>query len=136
MSGQEDVVYSNCFACGQDNPIGLRLVFHRGDDGNWECRFRPEEDHQGYPGVVHGGIVSTLLDEVMAKQLVNRDVPAVTAELRVRFKEPARVGRTLLCRAQVVRERGRFCKLEAELIDEDSGVAVATAEGKFVSQRP
>jgi acyl-coenzyme A thioesterase PaaI-like protein len=52
-----------CFVCGVDNPIGLHLSFYTDDEGQTVARFRPGPEHQGYPGHLHGGIISTLLDE-------------------------------------------------------------------------
>jgi acyl-coenzyme A thioesterase PaaI-like protein len=51
-----------CFVCGIENPIGLHLAFTTDDEGRCTARFRPSPEHQGYPGQLHGGIISTLLD--------------------------------------------------------------------------
>jgi acyl-coenzyme A thioesterase PaaI-like protein len=56
-----------CFVCGIDNPIGLHLSFYTDDEGRCIARFRPGPEHQGYPGHLHGGIISTLLDEAMGR---------------------------------------------------------------------
>jgi acyl-coenzyme A thioesterase PaaI-like protein len=52
-----------CFLCGTENPIGLHLRFYTDDEGRCIARFRPKPEHQGYPGQLHGGIISSLLDE-------------------------------------------------------------------------
>jgi acyl-coenzyme A thioesterase PaaI-like protein len=52
-----------CFVCGIENPIGLKLRFYTDDEGRCIARFRPKPEHQGYPGQLHGGIISALLDE-------------------------------------------------------------------------
>jgi acyl-coenzyme A thioesterase PaaI-like protein len=52
-----------CFVCGIDNPIGLHLAFYTDDEGRCIARFRPKPEHQGYPGQLHGGVISSLLDE-------------------------------------------------------------------------
>ncbi len=59
-----------CFLCGVENPIGLNLRFYEAEDGHVEARFTPKEEHQGYPGVLHGGITSALLDETIGRTLV------------------------------------------------------------------
>ena len=51
-----------CFVCGIDNPIGLHLSFYTDDQGRCIARFRPQPHHQGYPGQLHGGLISTILD--------------------------------------------------------------------------
>ncbi len=119
-----------CFACSPINPIGLKLVF--ADEGD-ACvtRFVPGREHQGWTGRVHGGIVTTLLDEAMAQFLYRRHETAVTAELTVRFRLPVPVERELLVEARQTGARGRLLMLEAKarLVD---GTVVATAQGKFL----
>jgi uncharacterized protein (TIGR00369 family) len=119
-----------CFACSPDNPIGLRLVF---EDESEICRTRfvPGVEHQGWIGRIHGGILATLLDEVMAQLLYRRAETAVTAELTVRFKRAAPVGRELLVEARQVGARGRLIEVEAEARFTD-GTVVATARAKFL----
>lgn len=56
-----------CFVCGIDNPIGLHLAFYTDQEGRCIARFRPKPEHQGYPGQLHGGIISTLLSEWMGR---------------------------------------------------------------------
>ena len=79
-----------CFACGPRNDIGLRLEFEAAG-GDIVTRFLPQDRHQGFQGIVHGGILSTLLDEVMAHVLMRRGIRAVTARMEVQFKQIARV---------------------------------------------
>jgi acyl-coenzyme A thioesterase PaaI-like protein len=56
-----------CFVCGIDNPIGLHLAFYTDDEGRCIAHFRPKPAHQGYPGQLHGGVISSLLDEAMGR---------------------------------------------------------------------
>jgi acyl-coenzyme A thioesterase PaaI-like protein len=68
VSAGEDIMEKQpnsrmCFVCGIENPIGLKLFFYTDDEGRTITRFRPKPEHQGYPGQLHGGIISTLLDE-------------------------------------------------------------------------
>lgn len=119
-----------CFACSPINPIGLKLVF--ADEGDaCRTRFVPGPEHQGWTGRVHGGIVTTLLDEAMAQFLYRRDETVVTAELTVRFRLPAPVGRELLVEARQTGAHGRLITLEAKACFDD-GTVVATAHGKFL----
>ncbi len=81
-----------CFGCGGGNPRGMRLVFERDAERKRILgRFRLGTEYQGGPGILHGGIIATLLDEAMGK--VNRfsDVRAVTAELNVEYLRPVAV---------------------------------------------
>ncbi len=115
-----------CFACGTNNPNGLHLSFHYEDDC-YVTSFKPQRCHQGYKGVLHGGIICTLLDEVMARAALDQGKPAVTARLEVRYVRPASTAGTLTARARLVEERKKLIKAEAELIEEGVG---CVAKGK------
>lgn len=126
-----DAPNRGCFACGEENPIGLRLRFSYGD-GYAEARFTPEPVHQGYPGLLHGGLVATLLDEAMAHAVVASVGPAVTGELRVRLRgRGVTLGEPVVVRGRIVERRGRLVRAEAELVARD-GAVLARAEGKFM----
>ncbi|MCD6327765.1 PaaI family thioesterase [bacterium] len=116
-----------CFACGEDNPHGLRLSFEYADDGQqaW-THFTPKKVHQGWTGIVHGGVTAVVMDEVCAKLVNNLGTNAVTGRLDMRYVKPANVGETLEFRARLVRERGRVLEVKAEARRED-GTLVATA---------
>lgn len=90
--------------------------------------------HQGWNGRVHGGILSTLLDEAMAQLLYRRQETAVTAELTVRFKRSAPVGRELVVEARRTAARGRLVEVKAEARFTD-GTVVAAAGAKFLKVR-
>ena len=72
-----------CFVCGIDNPIGLHLSFYTDEEGRCIARFRPKPEHQGYPGHLHGGVISSLLDETMGRVLTHQNVWAMTGRLEV-----------------------------------------------------
>lgn len=116
-----------CFVCGQGNSIGLRLAFEFEGD-RYVTRFTPSRQHQGYIGVTHGGIVSTVLDEVMARLVHVRGYQAVTAELTVRLKRPAVTDGELTFTGWIVGERGRVIDCAAEARNaRDEVVAEATS---------
>jgi uncharacterized protein (TIGR00369 family) len=118
-----------CFACGQENPDGLRLRPEAGE-GKATVRWTPPLHYQGYAGVLHGGVIATLIDEVMAHAALSLVGRAPTAELSLRFLKPVMTGRELEVRAQV-RERGRrILTLDAELIQD--GEVRARGEGRFL----
>lgn len=119
-----------CFACGKDNPFGLQMTFtEEGDD--YVSRWRPQPHHQGWSQILHGGLVSTLLDEVMTWRLVSLGHNVVTAEMSVRLKAPTPLDQELTIRARVVSQRRRFHEVEAEITLPD-GTVTAVATAKFV----
>lgn len=120
-----------CFGCGAENPIGLRLQF-RADQSGVCAAFVPQPEHQGFEGVVHGGIISTVLDEAMAWATAAAGVWAVTGEMRVRFRRPLNLGERTSVHARVTDHQGRVIKATAELIRAPDTL-VATASGTFVA---
>lgn len=119
-----------CFGCGAENPIGLRLRF-TADERGVSAPFVPLPEHQGFEGVVHGGIIASVLDEAMAWATA-AGTWAVTGEMRVRFRQRVQVGDRTRVRASVDESRGRIIKVSAELVREDDGSVVAAATGTFV----
>src|SRR5579884_3765767 len=95
---------NQCFACGPGNPYGLQLHFHREDGVTW-AEFVPARWHEGWQGVVHGGIVTTLLDEAMAYTLFFDGYQALTARLQVRFRSAVRRDDHLRVEARILNER-------------------------------
>ena len=120
-----------CFACGAQNPIGLKLEFEEQGPGRVACRFTPQADHQGYAGITHGGIISTVLDEAMARAIITQGIGAVTASMEVRFKAPVPTGGTATAEGWVREVRGRLIYAEARLVLPDGTVA-ADAIAKFI----
>lgn len=119
-----------CFACGKDNPYGLHLTFtEEGED--YVCRWTPCAHHQGWSRILHGGLVSTLLDETMTWRLVSRGINVVTAEMTVRLKTPTPLDCELTIRARMTSQRRRFYEVESEIVLPD-GTVTATATAKFM----
>jgi len=119
-----------CFLCGIENPIGLNLSFYQEGD-RVVAHYCPKEEHQGYPGVLHGGITCALLDETIGRTLVNRDIWAMTVDLNVRFLKPIPLGQTLTVVGEIVRLRSRTLEGKGEIQLEDGTVA-ATAEARYI----
>ena len=115
-----------CFACGKDNPIGLHLEFTEHED-SYSTIFTPRPEHQGYDGIMHGGLVSTLLDEVMARYIYAKGYNAVTARLDVRFKKPTPIGQELKVTAKITGKRGNMYEVVGEITLTDGTI---TAQGK------
>lgn len=124
-----------CFACGPDNPVGLHLKFGvTDDDEKVTVEFTPRREHQGYTGVVHGGILATLADECMAHTLLRRGVWAVTAKLELKYISPAKVGELLRVIGELIEESKRLLTLRCTITSE-SGKLVAEAEAVFFRQK-
>ena len=103
-----------CFACGRANPQSLKCDFDVSRD-RVETRYVGRREHSGYDGTIHGGILATLLDEVMAwATFVREGTWGVTARLALEFRRPLLVGEEARVAAEVVRVRGRVVELRAE----------------------
>lgn len=120
-----------CYVCGTENPEGLGVHFEIDRaTRSISARFTPRDVHQGFKGLVHGGIISALLDEAMAKLSVALGIPAVTAEMTVKFKAAAAPGEELLITGRLVEETRRLVRAEAAI---GRGlVIVAEAKGKLI----
>jgi acyl-coenzyme A thioesterase PaaI-like protein len=124
--------HSRCFVCGQDNPAGLRIAFRRLEGAGVAAAWTPETPWEGFRGIVHGGLVSTVLDEAMSKAVAASGNEALTAELRVRFRLPVRSKETFAIRGWIVRRNKRLIETEAVLTDL-RGIEHAHAWGRFLS---
>ena len=114
----------DCFVCGAHNPHGLHLRFRREGD-EVLADFIPQPHHAGYRGIVHGGILATVLDEAMfwaAASITKRF--CLAAELNVRFIGKVAVGQKFTCVARLQADRGRIWESSAELRDEQGKVCV------------
>lgn len=127
-------IHEGCLLCGKANPWSLKLVFTEMPDGGMEADFSPHRRLQGYDGILHGGVISALLDAAMTHVLFQKDITAVTADLHVRFLEPVECRGSLKVRASLVSMRGAFSHLRAEL-DQDGRIKTR-AEGKFLKRKP
>lgn len=120
-----------CFACGQDNPIGLKLDFKKDGDNGVIAEFVPGKEYQGYLEIMHGGITSTLLDEAMAKcMMICFDRLSVTIRLEARFRKPVPIGRKVVVKALYEKQEKSFHFMTSEVRDE-KGVLLASAKGVF-----
>ena len=116
-----------CFACGRDNPIGLKLDFHfEGEE--YVTQFEVKREYQGWSEMAHGGLLATVLDEVMTRILWAKGINTVTARLEVRYRKPVPVGSVLEVRSRLVRQRSPLIETEATATFPDGTVA-AEAKG-------
>ena len=112
-----------CFVCGMENPIGLKVFFYE-DDGRVIAKFTPREEHQGYPGFVHGGIIGALMDETIGRVVTSYDIWAVTAKLELKFRKPVPLGEQLTVIGELIRLRSRAFEARGELRLADGTLAV------------
>lgn len=125
--------YNLCFACGRDNPIGLKLDFKR-DGKIVRAEFTPTEFYQGWSGIVHGGIITCLLDEAMAYAAVFSGVNCVTAKMQVRLKRLALVGEPLVITSSIIKKTKRLVETEAAVsLKDGTPIAGGTATQFVVS---
>jgi uncharacterized protein (TIGR00369 family) len=125
--------YEQCFVCGRDNASGLRMDFeYEGDDA--VCRFSLEPRFEGFPGLIHGGIVAAILDEAMAKAILHAGWEAVTARMTTEYRQPLRSGVGYTVRGRVLECRGRRTVAASEIHDA-SGTVCASAEGIWLEKR-
>ena len=120
-----------CFACGKENADGLHLEFDYTDEQVRTTLAFPKK-FQGYSDIVHGGLISTVLDEAMVTLLNKMGNFAVTAELSVRFLSPLSVGQTATVTARLVEARGKVFRAAAT-VTLANGTTIATGEARCIS---
>jgi uncharacterized protein (TIGR00369 family) len=123
-----------CFVCGLENQAGLKGSFYELEDGSVLGRFAPRPEWQGYPGRLHGGVASAMLDEVMSRAAMagkEGEAWGVTSGLSLSFKQPVPLDGEILARARIVKEGGRIYEATGEIILAD-GRAAVEATGRFL----
>lgn len=123
-----------CMVCGLKNPFGLHAAFYELDNKEILALFTPRETHQSYPGRLHGGIISTILDEAIGRAIMMHsadEVWGVTVDLHVRFKKPVPLDEELRVVGRIVKDSSRFFEGSGELMLADGTVA-AEAHGKYL----
>jgi len=113
-----------CFVCGRENPIGLRMRFYADGEGCVHADYVPREEHQGFPGVMHGGLVTTMLDEIIGRTAIASDMWCMTAKLEIRFKKPVPIGAPLKLKGEIVKKSNRMLEGRGEIRLEDGTLAV------------
>ena len=124
--------HPDCISCSRNDSLGLGLDFHVREDNGVEARFACDRMYQGYPGYLHGGITSLLLDSAMANCLFAHRKSAVTARLILRFLLPVAVDRPALVRAWIREYEPPLYVLEADLVQ--NGQTLVKASAKFIDR--
>lgn len=122
---------NNCFVCGPGNPIGLQLTFRLEED---VCRseFTAGDNHCGYDGVAHGGIIFSVLDDVMANWLFLKGLKAFTAKCEVRYRAPLPLHTKVALSGECLGRKGRLTLMRGTLTRLDTGKLVAESEASFM----
>jgi acyl-coenzyme A thioesterase PaaI-like protein len=126
-----------CFVCGEKNDFGLHAEFFETDDNQLVAIIHPAEQHQGYPGRMHGGIAATILDETIARSVCNgkdEQLWGVTLEFKTKFRKPVPLGKELKIIGRVTSEGLRSFEGTGEILLPDGEVAVS-AEGKYLKAK-
>ncbi len=123
------IVFSDyCFACGEKNPIGLHLKIIDTENGV-KTEFIPIKEYEGYKGILHGGIIATILDEMVAWACIKKGYIGVTAELNIKYKRPMVLGKKYIAYGKINKISHKIILGESEIFDEDNNlIAYAIAK--------
>ena len=123
-----------CFACGKQNGAGLQLEFELIGDDRIRTEFTPPKRFQGWKDVLHGGIIATILDEVMVNGAYLRQIMAVTTKLQITLRHPAAIGERLIFYGQILKQGARTVSMKA-WAEGENGRIVAEATGLLMKIR-
>ena len=128
--GRDDA--NNCFACGPDNPIGLRIAFRLDEDAVCHGKFTPGDNHEGFHGVTHGGILFSALDDVMANWLFLQGLRGYTARCEIRYRQPVPTHVDVRLEGRCEKRRGRLVQLKGIALRGDTDEVVAETDATFM----
>jgi acyl-coenzyme A thioesterase PaaI-like protein len=122
-----------CFGCGQNNPIGMKLRFTR-DSDRILTEFTPDKMHQGWPGLLHGGILYCLLDETMSNMAYATGNTCVTASIEIRQRQPVEVEVPLVVTAWITRHRKKVIETAGRVTLKDGTVIAEATAKQFIAE--
>jgi uncharacterized protein (TIGR00369 family) len=122
----------HCFACGELNEAGLHLSL-KFAPGRCYVELTVPDRFEGWEGLIHGGIVSTILDEVMAWALIEQDSWGVTARISVEYRRPVLVGQAIRAEGWIVESKRRIQRTAGRIIEAETGLELAKAEATYVA---
>ena len=123
-----------CFVCGLENTYGLKSRFYELENGEIMAIFQPAEEHQGYPGRLHGGIAATILDETIGRAIMpaySNDIWGVTVEFSMRLRKPVPLDREVRVIGRITEDGKRFFEGSWEIVLEDGSVAIS-GKGRYL----
>ena len=125
----------NCYVCGPENSVGFRIPFVADGANGARAEYTARAEHCGWPGLLHGGVAFTLMDEALAYALYMQGLYGVTAKVETRFRQPIPVGAKLVIRAWTVEQRRRLMHACAEIrLVGEGGPIVAEAAATMYLQ--
>jgi acyl-coenzyme A thioesterase PaaI-like protein len=123
-----------CFICGKKNDAGLKASFYETEKDELIAIFRPGQEHQSYPGRLHGGIAAAILDETIGRNINmgrDGDVWGVTLEFSIKYKKPIPLEEDIKVVTRLTEENRRIFKGEGEIVLPDGSIA-ATGKGRYL----
>ena len=122
-----------CLVCGLKNPFGLRSSFYELDNDQLLAVFKPMEEHQSYPGRLHGGIATAILDETIGRaiMIMDQDVWGVTIEFTTRYRKPLPLAEEIRLIGRIIKDTHRYFEGTGEILLQDGSVAIE-GRGKFL----
>ena len=123
---------NKCFVCGPGNDVGLKLVFRIDDDDVCRSEFSPEDLHCGWDGVTHGGIIFSVLDDVMANWIHLNGMRGFTAKCDIRYKSSLPTGTKVKLEGHCLKHRGRLVMMQGKMLRADNDELVAETEASFM----
>ena len=123
----------NCLVCGLKNDLGLKAALYELDNGELVALFKPLEEHQSYPGRLHGGVAGAILDETIGRAILIKDKNAwgVTVELNLKYKKPVPLNEELRVVGRITKDSKRLFEGSGEILLANGDIAV-TAYGKYI----
>jgi len=127
--------YKDCFVCGKENSFGLKITFFK-DKNEVRTEFIPESRHQGFKGIVHGGILFSILDEIMGRTaVITKGVMTLTVDINIKYRKKALVGEKIIFSAHMTKDLGRMIEAEGQACTEN-GILLTEAKGRFIVLSP
>ena len=123
-----------CFGCGQNNPIGLKLNF-KWDGKQVRAEFTPNKFHQGWSGIIHGGIITTVLDEAMGYVAYYEGIKCVTSSMQTRFKRPLSIDEPTIVTASLTKNARRYVETEAKIATRDGTTIAECTATQYVGSK-
>jgi len=123
-----------CFGCGENNPCGLKLKFEW-DGKQVRAEFTPNKFHQGWSGIIHGGIITTILDEAMGYVAYYEGIKCVTSSMQTRFKRPLSIDEPIIVTASLTRNARRYVETEAKIATRDGTTIAECTATQYVGSK-
>jgi acyl-coenzyme A thioesterase PaaI-like protein len=128
-----DLTEGFCFGCGQNNPIGLKLSFTR-EGEMLRTEYTPDKLYQGWPGLLHGGILGCLLDEAMSNIAYATGNTCLTASIEIRMRQPVKVEVPLVITAWITRQRKKLIETAARVCLKDGSIIAESTAKQFIAE--